>query len=68
MQTTDMGLQIREMMYHKVKMTKIMSKLTGKTESKVSLVMILNSNASLSIYVVFLIVLRLKRTPTVIIL
>lgn len=32
-----MGLQIREMMYHKVKMTKIMSRLTGKAESKVCL-------------------------------
>ncbi|XP_078431226.1 CLP protease proteolytic subunit 3 [Wolffia australiana] len=28
--TTDMGLQIREMMYHKVKLNKIFSRITGK--------------------------------------
>ena len=34
-QTTDMGLQIREMMYHKVKMNKILSRITGKPEQQV---------------------------------
>ncbi|WOK92509.1 ATP-dependent Clp protease proteolytic subunit 3, chloroplastic [Canna indica] len=33
--TTEMGLQIKEMMYHKVKMIKIMSRITGKPEEKV---------------------------------
>ncbi|KAJ6822260.1 ATP-dependent Clp protease proteolytic subunit 3, chloroplastic [Iris pallida] len=33
--TTDMGLQIREMMYHKVKMNKIMSRITGKPEHQI---------------------------------
>jgi ATP-dependent Clp protease protease subunit len=31
----DVGLQVREMMYHKVKLTKIMSRLTGKSEEQV---------------------------------
>lgn len=32
---TDMGLQIREMMYHKVKMNKILSRITGKPEQQI---------------------------------
>lgn len=31
----EVGLQVREMMYHKVKLTKIMSRLTGKTEEQI---------------------------------
>ncbi|KAH9541105.1 hypothetical protein CY35_14G042700 [Sphagnum magellanicum] len=31
----DVGLQVREMMYHKVKLTKIMSRLTGKSEEQI---------------------------------
>lgn len=34
-QTTEMGLQIREMMYHKVKLNKIFSRITGKPEHQV---------------------------------
>jgi hypothetical protein len=30
-----MGLQIREMLYEKIKMNKIMSRITGKTEEQV---------------------------------
>ncbi|XP_008786556.2 ATP-dependent Clp protease proteolytic subunit 3, chloroplastic-like [Phoenix dactylifera] len=33
--TTDMGLRIREMMYHKVKMNKILSRITGKPEKQI---------------------------------
>ncbi|XP_031501113.1 ATP-dependent Clp protease proteolytic subunit 3, chloroplastic [Nymphaea colorata] len=33
--TTDMGLRIREMMYHKVKLNKIFSRVTGKSESQI---------------------------------
>uniref|UniRef100_A0A1D1Y1R2 ATP-dependent Clp protease proteolytic subunit n=1 Tax=Anthurium amnicola TaxID=1678845 RepID=A0A1D1Y1R2_9ARAE len=33
--TTEMGLQIREMMYHRVKMNKIMSRITGKPEHQI---------------------------------
>lgn len=35
--TTDMGLQIREMMYHKVKMNKILSRITGKPEHQIEI-------------------------------
>ncbi|XP_039116209.1 ATP-dependent Clp protease proteolytic subunit 3, chloroplastic [Dioscorea cayenensis subsp. rotundata] len=35
--TTDMGLQIREMMYHKVKMNKILSRITGKPEQQIEI-------------------------------
>lgn len=35
--TTDMGLQIREMMYHKVKMNKILSRITGKPEHQIEM-------------------------------
>jgi len=35
--TTDMGLMIREMMYHKVKMNKILSRITGKPEQQVEI-------------------------------
>ncbi|KAH7650955.1 ATP-dependent Clp protease protease subunit protein [Dioscorea alata] len=35
--TTDMGLQIREMMYHKVKMNKILSRVTGKPEQQIEI-------------------------------
>lgn len=31
----DVGLQVREMMYHKVKLTKIMARLTGKSEQQI---------------------------------
>lgn len=31
----EVGLQVREMMYHKVKLTKIMARLTGKTEEQI---------------------------------
>eukprot|EP00262_Sarcandra_glabra_P003620 TRINITY_DN14368_c0_g1_i1.p1 TRINITY_DN14368_c0_g1~~TRINITY_DN14368_c0_g1_i1.p1 ORF type:complete len:319 (-),score=68.75 TRINITY_DN14368_c0_g1_i1:612-1568(-) len=34
---TEMGLQIREMMYHRVKMNKIMSRLTGKPEQQIEI-------------------------------
>ncbi|KAL5722115.1 endopeptidase Clp [Ranunculus cassubicifolius] len=34
---TEMGLRIREMMYHKVKLNKIISRITGKPESQVEL-------------------------------
>nr|CAD1823376.1 unnamed protein product [Ananas comosus var. bracteatus] len=34
-QTTEMGLQIREMMYHRVKMNKILSRITGKSEQQI---------------------------------
>ncbi|CAD5173232.1 unnamed protein product [Musa acuminata subsp. malaccensis] len=27
----EMGLQVKEMMYHKIKMNKILSRITGKT-------------------------------------
>ncbi|KAI5076677.1 hypothetical protein GOP47_0008742 [Adiantum capillus-veneris] len=33
----EVGLQVREMMYHKVKLTKIMSRLTGKTEEQIEI-------------------------------
>lgn len=33
--TTDMGLRIREMAYHKVKMNKIFSRITGKPEKQI---------------------------------
>ncbi|XP_077220709.1 ATP-dependent Clp protease proteolytic subunit 3, chloroplastic-like [Tasmannia lanceolata] len=33
--TTDMGLQIREMAYHRVKMNKIFSRITGKPEQQI---------------------------------
>ncbi|XP_077243957.1 ATP-dependent Clp protease proteolytic subunit 3, chloroplastic-like [Tasmannia lanceolata] len=33
--TTDMGLQIREMAYHRVKMNKIFSRITGKPELQI---------------------------------
>ncbi|CAA6665382.1 unnamed protein product [Spirodela intermedia] len=33
--TTEMGLQIREMMYHKVKLNKIFSRITGKPEHQI---------------------------------
>lgn len=32
-----MGLRIREMMYHKLKLNKILSRITGKPEEQVSL-------------------------------
>lgn len=32
---TEMGLQIREMMYEKIKINKIMSRITGKTEEQI---------------------------------
>eukprot|EP01018_Ginkgo_biloba_P027480 Gb_14695 [translate_table: standard] len=32
---TEIGLQVREMMYHKIKLTKIMSRLTGKSEEQI---------------------------------
>ncbi|XP_047060485.1 ATP-dependent Clp protease proteolytic subunit 3, chloroplastic [Lolium rigidum] len=32
---TEMGLQIREMLYEKIKMNKIMSRITGKTEEQI---------------------------------
>lgn len=35
--TTDMGLRIREMMYHKVKMNKIFSRITGKSEQQIEI-------------------------------
>ncbi|XP_072994391.1 ATP-dependent Clp protease proteolytic subunit 3, chloroplastic [Typha latifolia] len=35
--TTDMGLQIREMMYHRVKMNKILSRITGKPEQQIEM-------------------------------
>ncbi|KAI0491613.1 hypothetical protein KFK09_025873 [Dendrobium nobile] len=35
--TTDMGLRIREMMYHKVKMNKIFSRITGKPEHQIEI-------------------------------
>ncbi|KAJ0985794.1 hypothetical protein J5N97_004150 [Dioscorea zingiberensis] len=35
--TTDMGLQIREMMYHKVKLNKILSRVTGKPEQQIEI-------------------------------
>ncbi|KAJ7513929.1 hypothetical protein O6H91_23G048500 [Diphasiastrum complanatum] len=31
----DVGIQAREMMYHKIKLTKIMSRLTGKSEQQI---------------------------------
>lgn len=34
-QAIDVGLQVREMMYHKVKLNKILSRATGQTEEKV---------------------------------
>ncbi|RWV82273.1 hypothetical protein GW17_00056238 [Ensete ventricosum] len=34
---TDMGLQIKEMMYHKIKMNKIFSRITGKPEQQIEL-------------------------------
>nr|AIC33068.1 ATP-dependent Clp protease proteolytic subunit [Elaeis guineensis] len=33
--TTEMGLRIREMMYHRVKMNKILSRITGKPEKQI---------------------------------
>ncbi|EHA8586953.1 ATP-dependent Clp protease proteolytic subunit [Cocos nucifera] len=33
--TTEMGLRIREMMYHRVKMNKIFSRITGKPEKQI---------------------------------
>lgn len=35
--TTDMGLMIREMMYHKVKMNKILSRISGKPEKQIEI-------------------------------
>ncbi|XP_028550394.1 ATP-dependent Clp protease proteolytic subunit 3, chloroplastic-like [Dendrobium catenatum] len=35
--TTDMGLRIREMMYHKVKINKIFSRITGKPEHQIEI-------------------------------
>ncbi|KAK1321347.1 hypothetical protein QJS10_CPA03g00489 [Acorus calamus] len=35
--TTDMQLRIREMMYHKVKMNKIFSRITGKPEKQIEM-------------------------------
>ncbi|KAK9116162.1 hypothetical protein Sjap_015109 [Stephania japonica] len=32
---TDMGLRIREMMYHKIKLNKILSRITGKSEEQI---------------------------------
>eukprot|EP00271_Cylindrocystis_brebissonii_P018282 TRINITY_DN5103_c0_g1_i1.p1 TRINITY_DN5103_c0_g1~~TRINITY_DN5103_c0_g1_i1.p1 ORF type:complete len:314 (-),score=50.40 TRINITY_DN5103_c0_g1_i1:358-1299(-) len=33
----DMGLQMREMMYHKIKLNKILSRITGKTEEQIEI-------------------------------
>ncbi|KAH7421490.1 hypothetical protein KP509_13G060200 [Ceratopteris richardii] len=33
----EVGLQVREMMYHKIKLTKIMSRITGKTEEQIEI-------------------------------
>ncbi|XP_006837173.2 ATP-dependent Clp protease proteolytic subunit 3, chloroplastic [Amborella trichopoda] len=35
--TTDMSLRIREMMYHKVKLNKIFSRITGKSEKQIEI-------------------------------
>ncbi|KAA8547751.1 hypothetical protein F0562_004180 [Nyssa sinensis] len=36
-QATEMGIQIREMVYHKVKLNKILSRITGKPEQQIEL-------------------------------
>lgn len=64
----EMGIRIREMMYHKIKLNKIFSRITGKPESQVYIYIYVNEkNQSLlplhdSWYLVFD---RLKVTRTV---